>query len=108
MGLSKYFYVFLLIIFLHGCSTTLTEQGRRIQIVTKEEVKACKFLVNLEGTSTQSGLMKWNGIKNAKNDLINQAGEREATHLVLGEGKPHYWTMRQTFHGQAYRCNQPN
>jgi len=93
-------------IFLSGCSTTINQYGKKIRIATNKEVKNCKLVVSLEGTSMQTGLMKWNGIKNARNDLINQAGESGATHLVLGEGKPHYWTTEQSFLGNAYKCKK--
>ena len=94
-------------LFVAGCATALTQQGSMIKLASAEEVKGFKYLGVVEGTSSQTGIAKESGYRNALNEAMNKAAALGATHLVLDQNsQSRYWTMSEIVRGEAYRSEQ--
>ena len=98
----------LLSLTLTGCATALTEQAGRITQIDQNErnkVEGCKALGQVLGTSSYGGLfMQETGKNYAKNQAMNDAATRGATHVM--------WTVAQggffggKADGLAYNCQK--
>lgn len=87
-----------------GCATSLTTQASRIKISEISEVKNCRLLGEITGSSQQGGLlMQESGKQNAKNEALNQAGNMQATNVVFDQAEGGF--MGGHAHGRAYKCN---
>ncbi len=96
----------LLALTLSGCATALTHEASRITQVNDSErsqVKECKTMGEVVGTSSYGGLFMQEAGKNyAKNQAMNEAANMGATHVVwtLAEGG----FMGGKAYGVAYKC----
>ena len=92
---------------LTGCAGQMTERASRVRMAEAEAVKECQFLGQVTGTSTLTGIARHSGYQNALNELLDEAAERGASHVMLSrDSRPAYWTFAQNVRGEAYRCKQ--
>jgi D-serine dehydratase len=72
-----------------------------VQEADSNMVAGCSYLGEVSGTSGWGGLAASTGIENAKNQALEQAARKRATHVVwntLAGG------MSPSVSGKAYRC----
>lgn len=87
-----------------GCATGRSPAATRIQEADSNMVAGCTYLGEVSGTSGWGGLAASTGIENAKNQALDQAAKKGATHVVwnnLAGG----WSPSVS--GKAYRCPEP-
>ncbi|HEX2886086.1 hypothetical protein [Vineibacter terrae] len=88
-----------------GCATDLGEAGARVMIVGPDEVAGYEYLGPVAGSSMQAGVMAVQGFHNALNEMLDEAGAKGATHVVLTFNPgPVYWTWHQRVRGDAYKA----
>ena len=61
----------------------LTNKGSTVQEAQPEEVQGCEYISEVEGSSALGGIFPERGPKNARNRMLNKAGEVGATHVVV-------------------------
>ena len=86
---------------LGACATSRSAAANRVQEADSNMVAGCTFLGEVSGTSGWGGLAASTGIENAKNQALEQAAKKGATHVVwnaLAGG----WGPSVS--GKAYRC----
>jgi hypothetical protein len=89
------------LVLLLGCATSRSASARPIYESDARGVENCSFVGSFTGYSNVAGALASTGIQNAKNDVLDQAEARGATHVVwqsvaVGWGS--------TAAGNAYRC----
>ena len=87
--------------FVAACATSRSQAAMRVQEADASVVAGCTFLGEVSGTSGWGGLAASTGIENAKNQALDQAAKKGATHVVwnaLAGG----WGPSAS--GKAYRC----
>ena len=84
-----------------GCSTTLSPEGFRVIEADERMVKECDFIASVEGGSGVGGMSQETGMQNAKNQAIEAAADRGATHIVIDNVTGGYAPY---VNGRAYRC----
>jgi hypothetical protein len=85
-----------------GCATTASKDGQAIQESDGSSLESCKFLGTFNGSSGWGNLAQSTGMKNAQNDVRDQAAEAGATHLVWTNINGGY---APNVSGKAYRCS---
>ena len=88
-------------VLLLACATVPSARGRFVQESDGRDLASCRFVGTFSGYSNISGLMARTGIQNAKNDVLDEAASKGATHVVwqaMGSG----WGS--TVAANAYRC----
>lgn len=100
----KLFAIVLLVVFSCGCATTMSDKAR--SIIEADEgklaVESCRFVGQVTGGSGFGNLAANIGIRNAKNEALDEASKMGATHVI--------WTsvngfMGASVSGNAYNCN---
>lgn len=84
-----------------GCATGRSAAASRVQEADSNMVAGCTYVAEVSGTSGWGGLAASTGIENAKNQALEQAARKGATHVVwnaLAGG------MGPSVSGKAYRC----
>lgn len=84
-----------------GCSTTLSPEGFRVVEADERMVSRCTFVGSVEGGSGVGGMSQSTGMQNAKNQAIEAAADRGATHVVIDNVTGGYAPY---VNGRAYRC----
>ena len=84
-----------------GCSTTLSPEGFRVVEADEKMVSECDFVGSVEGGSGIGGMSQETGMQNAKNQAIEAAADRGATHIVIDNITGGYAPY---VNGRAYRC----
>ena len=85
-------------LFISGCVSTLTRDGMMVRVTDGAGVKGCKFLDTL---SSSSGWGASGGVDIAKIDVLNEAGDIGATHVVFTGMNPIFIASVEA---RAYRC----
>jgi uncharacterized lipoprotein len=86
---------------LAACSTSRSAAAQKVQEADSSMVAGCTFLGDVSGTSGWGGLAASTGIEYAKNQALDQAAKKGATHVVwntLAGG------MSSSVSGKAYKC----
>ena len=87
-----------------GCATGRSATATRIQEADSNMVAGCTYLGEVSGTSGWGGLAASTGIENAKNQALEQAAKKGATH-VMWNNLAGGWGPSVS--GKAYRCPEP-
>ncbi|MEO7424496.1 MAG: DUF4156 domain-containing protein [Fibrobacteria bacterium] len=89
--------------FLLGCAAGISEQGKKVRIVSAETVVSCKFVQQLNVLSSLGGKGDREKAKfSATNQARNEAAKLGASHLVIvGESAG---MDGATILGDAYSC----
>ncbi len=88
-----------------GCATQMSAQAQKIIETDQSQIKNCKSLGEVSGYSSYGGLvMQETGKQYAKNEALNQAADRNATHVVWAFATGSFTGGRAQ--GQAYNCNR--
>lgn len=91
---------------LTGCATSLTMEAARITQIDQSErsqVKDCKTMGEVSGTSSYGGLFMQEAGKNyAKNAAMNEAANMGATHIVWTTTEGGFFGGKA--YGVAYKC----
>lgn len=82
-----------------GCATTPTEEALKIKDADDQMVKDCKLVKTVTGTSVY---VSKKGINGARADVLNEAADAHATHVV-------WENITDTINGatatgRAYQC----
>ena len=85
-----------------GCASTPSKYALRVKIADVQEVSKCKFVTNVQGSSSFGNLAASTGIENAKNEALEKAAAAGATHVVW---KDTSWLMGSSATGEAYKCD---
>jgi len=100
--------------FLLACSTaSLSKNGRQVEVISREEAKACVEVEKIEGSGS-SNFMDFSGTttvtQRALSDALNQAGKAGATHLVFGNLRATHSESHTSVRvwGIAYQCSKPS
>ncbi len=91
-----------------GCASSLTEAGSRVRPVYDADLDhdRCKSLGEVSAWSAHGGTEgSALGVQNAKTDVINQAAEMGATHLVWLGASGGFTSNAK---GIAYKCGSPD
>jgi hypothetical protein len=93
------------LVLLVGCATTVSMSEQALQI--KEIARAvandkCQFLGVVSGSSGWGGAAAATGVMNAKAEALNEAAEKDATHIAWIEISGGFTTSVKA---HAYRCN---
>ena len=92
-----------------GCQSTLEVKNsikKEIIVATSLEVKNCRLLSDVHGTSGWYGVFASQGISNARNEAFENAKKLDATHLVWTQTSVVYGSTSVS--GNAYRCDVGN
>ena len=99
--LDSFLTFFFVILILFGCATAPSPKASNIQDADYRQVKNCRFVGDVYGSSGWGNLAASTGIQNAKNEAREQAAAIGATHIVwvqiVGGSSPYVV-------GKAYRC----
>jgi hypothetical protein len=77
---------------------TVREGGLRVEVVKKpSDVKGCRLLDEIEGSSV------W-GDHIAFGELQNQAGDLDADKVLLTQAKQDFWGY--SYQGRVYKCSK--
>ena len=76
---------------------------KEIIVATSLEVKNCRLLSDVHGTSGWYGVFASQGISNARNEAFENAKKLDATHLVWTQTSVVYGSTSVS--GNAYRCD---
>lgn len=87
--------------FLMGCATARSPAAAKVQEADATMVAGCTYLREVSGTSGWGGLAASTGIENAKNEALDQAAKKGATHVVWN-AMDGGWSPSVS--GKAYRC----
>ena len=91
----------LILLPLGACATSRSAAAMRVQEADSNMVAGCTFLGEVAGTSSVGGAVASTGIENAKNEALERAAGKGATHVVwnalVGGEQP-------SVSGKAYRC----
>lgn len=95
----------ILLLFLGGCATSLSERGMKVREAQRSEVQDCKTLGEVKGYSSYGGLiMQEAGKGYAKNEALNHAANMNATHVVWTLAEGGYFGGNAV--GIAYECTK--
>ena len=75
--------ILLLAAFLESCAGNTQVQAPNVLIADEAMVSGCRYLDNVHGSSGLYGVFAQRGFANAREDVLSQAREIGATHLVL-------------------------
>lgn len=94
-----------LLLFLTGCVSKPTAEATKIIEADEKMVSQCKFLGNVDGSSTFGGILADDLHQSAKSEALEKAVQLNATHIV--------WTSVQkgfdsgaSLLGKAYSCTK--
>ena len=87
-----------------GCATALTQRGMQIQITQPAEVDDCRYLDDITRRSSIGGVYADEGIKSARNLVLNDAAQMGATHIVWSQIEGGY--SGATASAKVYRCRR--
>lgn len=66
-----------------GCATSLSSRASRVRYAQPDEVRGCRFITRVQGTSGWGGTQACEtGSNNARNDALEDAAAAGATHVV--------------------------
>jgi hypothetical protein len=100
----KFICLFLSLFIFIGCaSTQLSDRAKKVNLAKEEDMKSCKYLGNVKGSSWIGGLIRENGMQNARNEAIQNASNLNATDIVLPDESPSFF-FGQRISGKAYKC----
>ena len=94
--------ILLLTVFLASCAGNTREQAPKVQIADDAMVSGCRYLDNVHGASGLYGVFAQRGFENARADVLTQAQEIGATHVVWIPTSQGYGSSQAE--GKAYRC----
>jgi hypothetical protein len=90
-----------------GCGTSLSVAGQSVRIVEdRTAIEGCKSLGHVEGSSPLAGPSTRKGKSSANNEMLNEAGEKGATHVLVIDSHTSGWSGSET-RGEAFACD-PN
>jgi len=106
--MKKFFSVsliFIVVITLSGCATSLSTKGASIRITSQpEDVKGCEYLGQLTSSSSWGGFAATGlGFESAMNELKNKAAQMGANTLLTQLISNTMGGTRMI--GDAYKCN---
>ncbi len=107
---NKNFLIFYLFaVFITGCATikkqSLTEGGSKIKVVEKIDENKCQNLGYIYGNAYSIFISDTTILEHAENNLLNEAAKKEATHIILLNGKVDFYGSSAVILGKAYRCH---
>jgi hypothetical protein len=85
-----------------SCATTLSPAAAKVQTADSNMVSNCKFIGTMFGSSGMTGVARSIGADNARNDVLEQAAAKGATHVVWEGASDDYWGPNAR--GNAYKC----
>lgn len=85
-----------------GCATTLNEKAETLAEADANQVSKCKFLGDVQGSKFSGLAFAESGLKDAKNEVKNNAADLGATHIVWGSIST---GATQFASAKAYNCN---
>lgn len=86
---------------LAGCATSRSPAALTVQEADANMVAGCTYLGDVTGTSGWGGLAASTGIENAKNQALERAAKKGATHVVWNSIAGGWGP---SVSGKAYRC----
>ena len=102
--------VYFNLIFVLGCATTLTDNGRFVRVVKDPVlVKGCRYIDSVEGNFQESAFTTGKGLSSTVNQLKNKAAEIGANRVLLSgqHGSSNlYGIGNVSMMGDAYRCKR--
>lgn len=99
---NQSFALILAALIVSACAANPSPAVRGIQETDASRVKGCEPLGGIHGSSILGGLAASTAMGNAKNEALEQAVEKGATHVVWGNVEGNYNGASAS--GQAYRC----
>ena len=91
---------------LDGCAVNgqvpPTNQSQGVRPASPEQVKDCRYLDDIVGTSGWYGVYADKGMSEARSDVYRAAQARGATHIVWSPATVTYGSTAAA--GKAYRC----
>ncbi len=109
VGGLKMFKKILLLLTMSSCLTltkkeSLTEDGSKIKVVQKINKNKCQNLGHIYGNAYSIFISNATILEHAKNNLLNEAAKKEATHIIFLDGKVNFDGSSAAILGEAYRC----
>jgi hypothetical protein len=86
---------------LYGC-VSASPKAQSIKEADERMIANCEFLGTISSSSGWGGVAREGGLQNAKNDALNKAAEKGATHLIWTNVDESWWSPRVA--GRAYLC----
>ncbi len=89
----------------HGCATTLSQRASELRWVSHpQEVAGCGYLGIVDGSSTQTGAAASTGRNNARNEALEKAAHKGATHVRWLTNDDGFGSVRIT--AEVFDCGQ--
>ena len=91
-----------------GCATTLSDRASRVRWAdSPQQIAGCESLGMVEGSSTQTGAANIStGRNNARNEALERAASRGATHVHWLENNEGFTGIHIT--AEAFNCDDHN
>jgi hypothetical protein len=86
---------------IYAC-VSATPKAQLIKEADERMIINCEFLGAISSSSGWGGLAREGGLQNAKNDALNKAAEKGATHFIWTTIDESWGSPRVS--GRAYRC----
>ncbi|WP_434639646.1 hypothetical protein ACMYSK_01420 [Klebsiella sp. I138] len=100
----KIISVSLMLMTLAGCATNMSERAAHVQVISQEQAQQYKFVSNITGSSTLTGVARHTGYQNAMNEVLDKAAEKGAQYVVIDPGSaPSYWATSEIIRATAYK-----
>jgi hypothetical protein len=87
-----------------SCATSLSPAASKIQIADQKRVSDCGFLGTIYGSRRGSSGAQSIVDDDARNSVLEQAAQRNATHIVWKNDPSDYFGKKAE--ADAYRCSQ--
>jgi hypothetical protein len=95
--------VLLTSLWLAACGSMIHERyAGKVAVADADDVVKCKYIDSLGSSSGLTGFFAPKGVDNIKQNLLRQADELGATHVVWDKARAGYESTTLT--GKAYRC----
>jgi hypothetical protein len=87
-----------------SCATNLSPAAKKIHIADRKMVSDCSFLGTIHGSRRGSSGSRSIVDDKARNSVLEQAAQRNATHIVWQNDPDDYFGKKAK--AEAYRCSQ--